>query len=366
MIDFISRSFAFIFNMFRKLVNFLKLDILLAKFFALPNKYKAIMIGILCILIILYKFFSPSSFRPDIKVVEAHIVKKESMKVTTKLLGSIQAKRFFTIEAINPGIIEFVANPGSKIKKGQKIVELDAPEIESAYTTAVKAAEIAQLQYQREEKLVKSGNSSQSNLEKKYIALANAKNMLANAKTNLDKVLFTAPFDGTIGSSLFYEGSKVNPGDKVVTFYDDSDLVVKFDIPSEIAAKLGTKSKAKIDDKEYDVYIQKALSKHSYSVPSFINYKCDNCIIGEVTDVELYIIDKKDIFTLPTNCVFIHNGKQTLYKVKGNKAMIGGVKIGSSQKGLLEILEGVEEGDVIVKGGQARLYPYIDVKIHNG
>lgn len=348
------------------LVQFLRLNILWKKFRSLKPKYQITIAIFLLVLYIAARVLIPPSWPDDAKVVEVHIASKEDLKVTSKLIGSIEAKKYFSIEAVSPGIIDYIAPAGTALKKNERIASLDAPEIEKAYFSALKAAEIAGKQYEREKKLLNAGASSSQKVELKYIALSNARIALASAKNAMDKIVFTAPFDGIVGSPLLFHGSKANAGDKIVTFYDDSDLVVKFDIPSKIAAKLPNKTKAKIGAEEYDVYVQRALSKDSYSVPAYLEFKCDRCIIGEVADLDLYVAYRENTLILPSSCIFIMNGFPAVYKVIDGKAELAIVKTGERQEDIIEILDGIEAEDTIISDGQGRLYPGVKVEIHDG
>lgn len=342
----------------------LKLDILYRKFKSL-QKLHQIFVGIVILLLYIgVKMFFPSHPPMYDKVVEVYKATREDFKVSIKLLGRVEAKKFFTVEALNPGIIEYIAEAGAKLTKNERIASLDAPEIEEAYKASKKSVEIEKAQYEREFKLFKAGNSSKYKVEQRYVALSNASNILARAKQDYDKVIFNAPFDGIVGSPLLFHGSKVNPGDKIVTFYDDKDLVVKFDIPSSVAARLPDKTKVRIGIHEYEVFIQRALSKNSYTIPAFIEYICQGCIIGEIVDIDLYIAQKEDVIVLPTSCVFIQNGAHAVYKIEGNQATLAIVEVGDRQGDRIEVKSGVVEGDIIVKEGQGRLYPTVKVKIH--
>lgn len=349
-----------------KAIKILKLDILYRKFRSLRKVYQ-IAIGVVVVAIyIAIKMLFPSYPPIYPKVVEVHKATKEDLKVSTRLLGKIEAKKFYNIEAINPGIIEYIAEAGTRLSKGDRIAAIDAPEIEESYMASKKSVEIEKAQYERELKLLKAGNSSQYKVEQRYIALSNAKNTLARAKADYDKVVFTAPFDGIVGSPHLFHGSKANTGDRIVTFYDDKELVVKFDIPSIVAVRIQGKTKARINIHEYEVFIQKALSKNSYTIPAYVEYICQDCIIGEVEELDLYIAQKEDVIVLPTSCVFIFNGKHAVYKAENNQAQLAMVEVGDRQEDKIEIKSGVLEGDIIIKEGQGRLYPTAQIKIHNG
>jgi len=348
-----------------KLLSILKVTTLFHKFMKLKIKYKAIIIGAIIASLVTYKFLFSGKSYEDIKVVETYIVSKNNLLIKTRLLGTILAKKYYLITASQNGVIDFIAEAGSKLKQGSVIVHINAPEIQKAYDTALKALEIANDQYQRELNLAKANASSKHSVEAKYMALADAQNRLSSAKVNLEKISFIAPFDGVVGSPLFYAGSKVSAETEIVAFYDPSDLVVRFDIPSRLIGELGDHTKITINGEEYTTsFIQRATSGNSYTIPAYADFKCPKCIIGEIIDVDLHITDKQNIITVPAACVFIKNGQTMVYKVKDNKVHLDTVKLGEREKDIVEILEGLDIGDIIVSQGQSRLYPEGDVKIH--
>lgn len=214
---------------------------LIARFKSLRLLYKILVIILIIGSVIAYKIFFGAGYPQDIKVVEVHKVSKGNLLVTTKLLGTISAKKYYVATSGYNATLEFVAEAGAKLKKGEKIAYLNVKEIMDAYNSALDAAKIAENQYNREIMLEKSKTSSKNAVEQKYIQLAAAQNNLAMAKGNLDKILFIAPFDGIVATPLFHPGSQVKDNDEIVTFYDDSELVVKFDIPSDIAKTLPAK-----------------------------------------------------------------------------------------------------------------------------
>ena len=363
-ISYMKRIVIFIKIIGLKTLSISKLDKLFTKFMGLKTKYKISFAIIAVILVVAYKFFFAPAWPEEIKMVEAHTVSKGNLLVKTRLLGTIGAKKYFVAAASDNGIVDFVAEAGTKLKQGEVIAHINKPEIQKAYETALEAAKIANSRYQRELNLEKAKASSKHAVEEKYSNLADAQSRLSAAKAGLDKISFIAPFDGIVGSALQHPGSKVHDNSEIVAFYDPEDLVVKFDIPSNLLGNLGTNGKVTINGEEYTTsFIQRALSGGAYTVPAYIDFKCSNCIIGEIIDVDLHIIDKQNIFTLPKACVFIQNGHTMIYKIKDNKAYIGPVKTGVREKDTIEILEGVAAGDIVVLGGQARLYPEVKVKI---
>lgn len=311
-----------------------------------------------------YKFLTAHGYAPDIKVVEMHKVSKGNILKTSRLLGIIEAKRLFSATAGYEGTVAYVAPAGSLLKTGDVIARIQNDPIEEAYNTALKAAQIATEQYNRQVILFDSKASSRQGVEDKFTALSAARNALVNARMNYDKIIFVAPFDGIVGSAIVPIGSRALPGNTIVTFYDNSEFVVKFDIPLDYAKTLPNDSLVTINGSDYKIdFIQKALSTGTYTVPAHINFPCEHCISGELVDVDLHLINKNDVIVIPESCVFIRENKHFVYKIEDNAVSLAPVTLGIAEKENIEITDGIEEGDEIVLKGQYRLYPGSEVKV---
>jgi membrane fusion protein (multidrug efflux system) len=334
------------------------------KFRALRMIYQIIIGVALLTIIIASKIFLGFGYTPQIKVVETHKVSKGNLLHTTRLLGTLEAKKLFSSVAGYEGTVSYVAPAGSNLKTGEVIAKIQNDAIENAYHSAVKAAQIAEEQYNRQIILFNSKTASRQTVEDKFSNLSAARSALVAAQMNYDKIVFVAPFDGTVGSAVTPVGSRAKTGDTIITFYDASEFVVKFDIASDYLKNLGTNASVSINEQEYKIdFIQKALSDGTYTAPAHVTFPCKTCISGEMVDVDLHLISKKDIIVVPTSCVFISDKEHFVYKVANGIANIGPVKLGIKEKDKVEITEGLAEGDEIVLKGQSRLHPGIGVKV---
>lgn len=356
-----------------KILRSLRIDKLWKKLMSLKRLYRIIILVIIISLFVGTRSMMGPSHRGEVKVVEVHHAKKRNLVVTTKLLGLIQTKNFFTVKSGSDlmgfsspqGNLAYIAQAGTKLKKGELIAYLDAPEIKAQYEAALKSTDIARRRYERENRLRKAGASSQHSVEQKFMDLAGAESNLAKAKSSYNSAYFEAPFDGIVGSSSYSAGSEVKSGKEIVSFFDPSKLIIRFDIPTNVASKLKDKTSIIFNEKEFETsFIQKVLSKDSYTIPAHAEIECEDCMIGESRFFDIIIAKKEDAIIIPDSCVFIFNGNRAVYKVKDDKAELVIVQIGEKQEKLIEIIDGVEEGDVIISAGQNRLHPEIKVKIY--
>ncbi|MHA4896550.1 efflux RND transporter periplasmic adaptor subunit [Pedobacter sp. PWIIR3] len=130
---------------------------------------------------------------------------------------------------IRPKVDGFIAqiyvDEGAKVKKGQLLFSINAPQYEQLVRTAnaaISSAEAdvnaAQLQVNKTKPLVDKDiiskydlDAAQLTLQSRKAALAQAKAELVNAKVNLSYTKITSPVDGVIGSIPFKTGSLVSP-----------------------------------------------------------------------------------------------------------------------------------------------------------
>lgn len=84
-------------------------------------------------------------------------------------------------------------------------------------------------------------------------------------------------------------------------------------------------------------------------------------IVGEVHLKEL-----SSTFTVPQVALIHESGQNYVWKISGNEASRVSVEIGSENSREVEILKGINEGDVIVVEGMSFLSKYEKFKIING
>ena len=337
------------------------------KFRSFRTSFQIIIGAAVLAAIILYKFLGNHHGMPPVKVVETHKVTKGSITQTSRLLGTILAERLFTPTAGCEGTLSDIAPAGSHLQAGDIIAKVQNGTIEDAYHSALKTVQIAGDQYNRQLTLFHSKATSKKSVEDHFTALNNAKSALVDAKINYDKIVFVAPFDGLVGSAVMHVGSRVKPGEEIVSFYDNRLFFVDFDIPSDYAKKLDKDAIVTIDKHDYKIdFIQKVLSAGTYTVPAYVKFPCSDCISGELVDVDLHLISKQNVIIVPKSCIVIRGQGHFVYKVKDGKVELAPVTLGVSAQDQVEVIEGLIENDEIVMKGLSRLYPGSEVKVFEG
>lgn len=318
-------------------------------------------------LFVIFKLFFKSDLAPpqDTKVVESYIVKLGDITSTTKLIAEVKAKDQSLLISQEVGIFHIIKDSGSQVKKGDLIALIENKDIEKNYKLMLKAEEIARIQLERAKRLFQANTYNKTEYENaKNIHLIAQKN-LADSLISYKKLNFYAPFEGIVGPYKFRSGDQINLNEKVVTIYNPALVRVHFEIPSSVINQVKSGQKVKIFYNKHEIPdIQKIIDKDTNATPVFVEIPCENCIIGATISVELDLTSKENVIVVPYEAVFLKEGKNFVYVIKDNELELRPVVLGIKEKDLVEITEGLKEGEEIVSTSTARLYPGLNVKVY--
>ena len=113
------------------------------------------------------------------------VISGQNLMLTSKTSGTIK---------------KIYVKPGQYVKKGDLLVQIDDSKEIEALQNREQAFQTANKNYNRYEKLVKSGVVSLSDVEDKLDKYKDTISLLAEAKKDLQDTKIIAPFSGQIGS----------------------------------------------------------------------------------------------------------------------------------------------------------------------
>lgn len=300
----------------------------------------------------------------ETKIVEVQPIVLGSIKQTIRLVGTIKAKKSTTFTAKVIGTAQHILDAGQHAEKGELIAKLENADLEYSARLSEDATKISKEQYDRTLIYGKSNLISKNKMDEVKAQWLTAEKSLAAAKLELDKTKFIAPFAGTVGAYKVRDGSQVTQGEQIVSFFDHNEIIVEFDIPATVLNQIANGQQVIINNKTLHIeHIQKMVDPNTNMSPAIVDYPCENCFIGQNIDVNLVVAEKNNILVVPTNAVFLKNGKSSVYIVEDNKAILKPVVTGLQEQEQIEITEGIKENDLIIIRGQLRLYPFAKVEI---
>lgn len=146
--------------------------------------------------------------------------------------GTIEATTINIQSEISGRITIVYVKEGDKVKKGDKIAQLDVRQYEEQAKAAKAALEIARLKYDK----IKTMNTTESDIAKLNVEQAQAEYSLANLA--VEKGTIISPIDGTITAVYSNPGEIASPGGNIAQLSDLNNLWVKIYIPERYIYKV--------------------------------------------------------------------------------------------------------------------------------
>ena len=177
-------------------------------------------------------------------IARAQTVERKSRDATEDVVGTVRPKLSAVIEAKVSGRAEqMLVVPGQLVKAGERLVQLDAHEIQSRLDQAAAVRQQAESDLKRATDLIQQKILSQSefdNAQSKFRIAAAAE---TEAKTMLDYTVIVAPFDGVITRKLADVGDLAAPGKPLLQMENPDTLRLEANVPETLIGnvKLGDK-----------------------------------------------------------------------------------------------------------------------------
>ena len=181
-----------------------------------------------------------------------------------------------------------------------------------------------------------------------------------------------APFSGVLGVRGITEDVLGSENSIIVTLDDSSEIYVDLKIPENFATviKKDLSVIAKfsgIKDKIYKGKIDGVASRINAETRSILTrVKIDNpdyeLIPGSLLEITLSI-NKRDSLSIPDTSIILEGNKAYVYKVsKDNIANRSEIQIGLRNDGKVEVISGLNAGDIIVAEGLKKVRPNGKIK----
>jgi membrane fusion protein, multidrug efflux system len=311
-----------------------------------------------------------SSPTPPVAVIVEE-TRSMSLSERVEALGTLKANESVNVTSnVTETISVIHFDDGQRVGEGDILVELTSAEQHALLDEAQVRVDEAERQYRRNKALVAQGAASESLLDERKRDLDTARAMLVAIESRLSDRLIKAPFDGVLGLRNVSRGALVEPGDTITTLDDDSVMKLDFTVPSVFMNVLqpGLRIEARAHaygDRVFEGVVRGVESRvdpitRSIQVRALIPNPERTLKPGLLMQVEL-LVDPRDGLVVPESAV-LHQGQDHFVQVvvegaKGLTSERRQVRIGTRKPGLVEIREGLAEGDRVIVDGHLKARP---------
>jgi RND family efflux transporter MFP subunit len=267
------------------------------------------------------------------------------------------------------------ANVGDYKSAGSVIAEIDSELRKATLLNAQAMYEKAQSDADRIELLYKENAATLVQLEQVKYGLQAAQAQLIIAKRQVKDTKIITPINGVISMKMVDKGAIIGMNAVIANIIDISSLKVKVNVSERDAFTLKKADKVNISTDVYPgktftgtvAYISsKADEAHTYPVEiSLANSSITPLKAGMFARITFSTIYKHQILTIPRNALLGSIKDPKVFIANGNKAELRKLIIGAENGYNIEILGGLQAGDIIIVDGQNNLKDGTKISVVN-
>jgi multidrug efflux system membrane fusion protein len=315
-----------------------------------------------------------ASQKPPPAPVEVAVAKRTSVPQSLAAIGTLTADQQVNVTTQIAGQVrEIFFASGQRVKKGDKLVQLDdAPErADLANYQAQKS--LAEANLDRTATLLKSDFAARQTLDQNRAALDQVKAQIMKTQAIIDQKLIVSPFDGVLGIRQINLGQYIGPGTNIVSLIDPGTLHADFKLPEQAASQLalGQEVDITVDAVPGSTFKAKitAIEPRVSETTRTLNIQATLANAGEIlkpgmfAEVSVVLPAKENTIVVPVTALdaTLYGSSVLVLEPQGNpadkvfKLRREPVTSGSYFGNQVEIAKGLNGGETVVASGQNKL-----------
>ncbi len=300
-------------------------------------------------------------------MVRTAVVKKEVPNTDYVANGTFEPFQQLEFPAENNGrVVRVLVDEGDAVRKGQVLAVIKGDQLNIQLQNAQAAYQNAVTDSQRYENAFKTGGVTKQQLDQAKLSLVNAKATLDQARITLGDASIKSSINGIVNKRSVEPGTVVTPGTVLFELVDVSKLKLRVTVNEQQVSTLkqGTLVTVKASvfpNTEFKGKVTFIAPKADASLNFPVEIEIANNpgselkagMYGSVVFGEGK--SQQAITTIPRNAFVGGVGNNQVFVVNGDVAKLTKVTSGRIYGEVVEILDGLKEGDVVVTSGQINL-----------
>jgi membrane fusion protein, multidrug efflux system len=300
--------------------------------------------------------------------VETAKVKMQTVSDKFEAVGTIEAEKEITVVSeIDATVLSVPFKEGQKVVKGSLIAQLDTLQLAAELRRAAALRDQSRGNYERIKSVVEQAAGSQQDLDDAAAALKVAEANLQLAKARYAKTRIVAPFSGIIGAREISLGEFIRTGQAITNLAQINELRVKFSAPERYLGKLKDQAQVDVSTTAYPGYkligrievIEPVIDSDTRSarVIAIVSNPDEKFRPGMSANITAILSKRPNALTVPNEAVFFNGDQSFVYRVKKDSTVSKvSLTLGARLPDVVEVLQGLNDGDTIVRAGYQKLY----------
>jgi membrane fusion protein (multidrug efflux system) len=312
------------------------------------------------------------SLKKGATAFEGYVIKPIVVDEIISLTGSLKPFEETVLMPEVSGRVVMINLPEGKfVKQGTLLVKLYDDDLQAQLLRSQTQLQIVEQTEKRQAELIKINGISQSDYDQTILQVHSYKADIEVLKVQVRKTEILAPYDGVIGLRNISMGAEVSPGLALATIREIYRLKLDFNVPEKYSSQIKTGMKANFivegSDNKYKATImatEEGIDENTRNLKVRSVVENNNAILipGAFANVFLKLNENKHALMVPTQAIIPQERNKSIIVAKNGKAVFIKVKTGVRQASMIEILNGVEEGDTVATTGILFLKPGATLK----
>lgn len=320
---------------------------------------------------------------PPPETISTFVVERQVWERGIDAVGTVEPIQGVLLENEVAGVVDSInfAN-GAPVKAGDVLVQFNI-QVEQAQLRAARAdLGLAEVEFERNQRLRESGNIPQSQLDRAVADLERAKAEVENIEAIIERKTIRAPFDGRAGIRRINLGQFLSTGAPIVSVQAFDRVYINFNLPQSSLGKIteGLTIDVSSDGFPGETFTGKVTAinplvdpvTRSVEIQGTIENTADKLRSGLFVRVRIRMPEDDNVLVVPSTAILYAPYGNSVYKVVDAEDADGGqvvnqsfVRIGRRLGDFVAIESGLVEGDVIVSAGAFKLRNNAPVRINN-
>jgi RND family efflux transporter MFP subunit len=310
----------------------------------------------------------------DAYPVNVDTVRLQSLSDHLNLVGTIQANNDVPIVSEAQGkVIKVSAQVGDYKKAGSALIQLENEVELAAFKTAEVNYHKAQKDYERYQVLYAQKSVTDSQLETAKLALQTAESQYVNSKKAYEDTKIVTPISGIVSSRTVDLGDYIQKNNTIAEVVDIATLKAMINVSEQDVFNLKVGDKVQITTDVYPgatfegkikTISSKGDAAHTYPVEvSLPNSSIHPLKAGMFAHMSFGSVSHSKSLIISRDALLGSVKEAQVFVIDGGVAKLRNLVIGNSSNNSLEVISGLNEGDIVVINGQNNLKENYKTKI---
>jgi membrane fusion protein (multidrug efflux system) len=310
---------------------------------------------------------------PDAVPVALAAAEAGTIRERIEAVGTTLARQAVDIVPLTSGrVAEIAFTPGERVEAGAVLVRIDDEAEQAAVAEAEASLREAELALDRATKLRANNTVAQATVDELQAAFVGARARLDAARKQLADRTVKAPFAGVVGIRGVDIGARVDDETVLTTLDDLSEVEIEFSVPEIFFGRVRqglpvSATSAAFPGRAFSGRIATVDTRigqvsRAFRVRAVLPNPDLVLPAGMFMHVEV-VLEERPAVLIPEEAVTAEADGAFVYVVEEGRARRQTVRLGQRTAGAVEVLDGLEAGQPVVRQGVQRLRDGASVRL---